>query len=149
MKWLADHISILIVGLFQFIAPAGLLFLITSGLVVAEYWFSQSAYKQDKDIQKFTMMDAGMKMAGFVLIIFLGLVADSAFHIRAENIRVLVEMGLTKEVSPLAYLFAVMCIVHEGKAVDRVFKKRYKASLLDQINFIPGLLDKLGYSKKK
>lgn len=148
MTWLKEHISILLIALGQFIAPASALFVLLQAMVVGEYILSQSIRKEEKDFQKINSLDALIKAVGFIMVIFLGLICDEAFHIKAENIQVLVRMGLAKQVTPITYLLAMLCIIYEGKCIDKVWKKRYKASLLDQINFLPGLLTGLGIKKK-
>jgi hypothetical protein len=148
MTWVKEHLSSLLWALGAFVLPAAPLIALLQLMVIIEYVLSHSVNRNEKDFQRFTMMDAATKSVGFILIIFLGIIADSAFKIKVENITVLVQMGLVQPITPIAYLLSMMCIISEGKAIDKVYKKRYKSSLLDQFNFLPSLLEKLGYKKK-
>src|SRR6185295_14828378 len=119
-----------------FISPARWFFVLILLMIICEFYISTSILKQDKNMEKFSILDAAHKYVNFAILILVGLVCDEAFGFRVSNFPVLTKLGLQNEISPVGYIVALSLVIYQLQKLDALFKKRYGKSLIEQVTKI-------------
>lgn len=138
-----EYLLAFLASMMSFVAPVQPFFLLISLMVSWEFFIKYSI-----DAQKASTFDSVVKLVGFLFLIFIALVADDAFHFKTSNLARFADMGFPKDISPLAYLISVALVVHQFRDLEKVYKRKFKRSLMDTITkVIPNLLEYFGYKK--
>jgi hypothetical protein len=144
MTWLKEHILIMLTSLGVFITPVQPFFLLLSLMVTYEYLLRYTLFKSKvKGFEgHFEVWEPVVKIFGYLLIIFIGLIADDAFKFKTSNFPMLSRYGFPQAISPIAFCLCLALTIGEGQDIDRLVKKKYGRSLVDTLTKVfPKIID--------